>query len=150
MLPCAVEPFRKSGGEVRRVAAAISSGRRPPVRRVSSPPNRASDIVLQPPAGSSRGPRSRRGDGKTHRVVVLAAIKQKYDVNIEGTIYGWSEPTITAPQIRGLGGFEPSVPIIEVDLKDNSERTLGEGERVELRPGIGRRQDPQCLSLNAR
>lgn len=66
-----------------------------------------------------------------------AETKQKYDVNIEGTIYGWPEPTITAAQIRELAGFEPSVPIIEIDLKDNTERTLGDGERVELRPGIG-------------
>lgn len=64
-------------------------------------------------------------------------IKQKYDVNIEGTIYGWSEPTITAAEIRELAGFEPSVPIIEVDLKDNTERTLVDGDKVQLRPGIG-------------
>ena len=63
--------------------------------------------------------------------------KQKYDVNIEGTIHDWSEPTITPAQIRALAGFDDSQPVIEVDLRDNSERTLAEGERVELRPGLG-------------
>jgi hypothetical protein len=65
------------------------------------------------------------------------AIRQKYDVNVEGTIYGWSEPTITAAQIRMLAGFDDAQPMIEVDLKDNTERTLVEGVPVHLRPGLG-------------
>lgn len=61
--------------------------------------------------------------------------EKTYDINIEGTIHLWHEPTITPAEIRGLAGFEGDQPIIEVDLRDNSERTLNEGESVELSPG---------------
>jgi hypothetical protein len=61
--------------------------------------------------------------------------EKTYEVNIEGTIHLWHEPTITPAQIRQLAGFEGDQPIIEVDLRDNSERTLSEGEAVELSPG---------------
>jgi hypothetical protein len=60
-----------------------------------------------------------------------------YVVNVEGVDHDWSSPTITVADIRILGGFAPTDAVIEVDLKDNSERTLSEDEVVEIKPGIG-------------
>jgi hypothetical protein len=61
--------------------------------------------------------------------------QKTYEVNIEGTIHTWHDATITPAQIRELAGFEGDQPIIEVDLADNTERTLQEGELVKLSPG---------------
>jgi hypothetical protein len=61
----------------------------------------------------------------------------KYVVNLEGTEHPWDSETITVPQIRELGGWEPSLPVVEVNLQDNTERTLGEDEVVTLKPGHG-------------
>ncbi|MFN8215674.1 MAG: multiubiquitin domain-containing protein [Solirubrobacterales bacterium] len=61
----------------------------------------------------------------------------KYDVNIEGTIHEWQEPEITVAQIRELGDYAAGQEVIEVDLKDQSERVLAEGESVKLKPGKG-------------
>ena len=60
-----------------------------------------------------------------------------YLVNVEGVDHDWPNPTITTAQIRELGGFAATDPVIEVDLGDNSERTLAENETVEIKPGIG-------------
>jgi hypothetical protein len=62
---------------------------------------------------------------------------QKYVVNVEGVDHDWPSPAITTAQIRELGGFAAADPVIEVDLRDNSERTLAEDEVVEIKPGIG-------------
>jgi hypothetical protein len=61
----------------------------------------------------------------------------KYEVNIEGALYEWGRSTITVAEIRGLAKFDASQPLVEVDLKDNTERTLAEDEVVELKPGKG-------------
>lgn len=61
----------------------------------------------------------------------------KFEVNIEGTIYPWDSETITVPEIRQLGSLPADLPVIEVDLKTNEERTLAEDEVVELKPGKG-------------
>ena len=61
----------------------------------------------------------------------------KYAIDIEGSVYPWDEPTITVPQIRMLGGLPTDVPVIEIDLQTNEERTLPEDEVVELKPGLG-------------
>jgi hypothetical protein len=61
----------------------------------------------------------------------------KYRVNVEGVDHDWPHSTITAADIRALGGFAPTDPVVEVNLKDNSERTLTEDEEVEIKPGIG-------------
>jgi hypothetical protein len=63
--------------------------------------------------------------------------KEKYEVNIEGVVHGWDEPTITVPELRTLAGWESSQQVIEVDSKDNAERTLTDAETVELKPGKG-------------
>ena len=60
-----------------------------------------------------------------------------YVVNVEGVDHDWLSPTITTAQIRELGGFAATDPVIEVNLGDNSERTLAENEVVEIKPGIG-------------
>jgi Multiubiquitin len=61
----------------------------------------------------------------------------KFFVNIEGTEYPWDEDTITVPQIRTLGSLPSDVPVLEINLQDNTERTLAENETVELKPGHG-------------
>ncbi len=60
-----------------------------------------------------------------------------YEVNIEGTIHPWDHETITVPQLRELADFGPDQQLLEIDLKDNSERVLGDHEKIELRPGKG-------------
>ena len=60
----------------------------------------------------------------------------KYDVNIEGTIHQWTEPTITVPEIEALGDIPAGQGVVEVNLKDNTERTLDPGDVVTLQPGM--------------
>ena len=60
-----------------------------------------------------------------------------YVVNVEGIDHDWPTSTITAADIRVLGGFAATDPVIEVDLKDNSERTLTDDEVVDIKPGMG-------------
>ncbi len=60
-----------------------------------------------------------------------------YEVDIEGEIREWDKPTITVPELRDLGGLPADMPVIEVDLNDNTERQLEETESVELKPGKG-------------
>ena len=60
----------------------------------------------------------------------------KFFLCIEGTEYPWPEPTIATEQIAELGGWDPSIGVVEVD-RDNNERTLAPGEVVELKPGHG-------------
>ena len=63
--------------------------------------------------------------------------RRTYVVNVEGIDHDWPTSTITAAEIRELGGFAATDPVIEVDLRDNSERTLAEDEVVEIKPGMG-------------
>jgi hypothetical protein len=60
-----------------------------------------------------------------------------YVLNLEGEDHDWDEPTITPNQIREVAGWDARQPIVEVNLDDNSERTLSEGEVVTLKPGHG-------------
>lgn len=66
-----------------------------------------------------------------------AAKGPTYMINIEGREHPWNKGTITVPEIRELAGFAGTDPVIEVDLKDNTERTLAEDEVVEVKPGKG-------------
>ena len=61
----------------------------------------------------------------------------KYFVNIEGAEEPWHEDTISVPQIRTLAGWETNQQVVEVNLDDNSERTLGDTDTVHLKPGHG-------------
>lgn len=62
---------------------------------------------------------------------------KKYIVNLEGTEHSWDRDTISVSEIRDLGGWDTSKPVVEVNLKDNTERTLAEDEVVTLKPGHG-------------
>ena len=63
--------------------------------------------------------------------------KPKFQICIEGALFPWDESTITVPQIRELGGLPEDMPVIEIDLKTNAERTLAEDEVIEVKPGMG-------------
>lgn len=60
-----------------------------------------------------------------------------YYLNIEDNVIAWDNPTITREEIAGLGGWELSQGVVEIDLKSNDTRTLSPGEVVELKPGKG-------------
>ncbi|MGH7412198.1 MAG: hypothetical protein ACREJ6_14225 [Candidatus Methylomirabilis sp.] len=60
----------------------------------------------------------------------------KFFVNIEGTEHPWEKDSITTEEIIALGGWDPSLGVIEID-KDNNERTLTPGEVIEVKPGHG-------------
>jgi len=61
----------------------------------------------------------------------------KYQVDIEGTIYEWDRDTITPAEIRQLGNLPQDTPVLEIDLKDNTQRELSENQAVEIKPGHG-------------
>ncbi len=60
----------------------------------------------------------------------------KFEVDIEGTIHDWNMDTIKTEEIASLGGWDPSVGVIEIDA-DNNETTLAPGAVVVLKPGHG-------------
>jgi hypothetical protein len=76
------------------------------------------------PPAKDAGKGGDRGNGPT------------YHVDIEGTVYDWDQPTITVADIRRLGNLPGDTPVMIVD-EHNNQRTLQEGEVVELKPGIG-------------
>ena len=61
----------------------------------------------------------------------------KYFPNIEGEEKPWDKDTITTEEVIALGGWDPKQGAIEVNLKDNTERTLEPGEEVKIKPGHG-------------
>lgn len=61
----------------------------------------------------------------------------KYEVDIEGQVHEWSSDTITVVELRQLAGYSTDQQMIEVDLKDNTERVLAEDETIQLKPGKG-------------
>ena len=67
----------------------------------------------------------------------MAEQAPKFFLDVEGEITAWDEDTITTEQIADLGGWDVSLGVILIDLKDNTERTLQPGETVELKPGMG-------------
>lgn len=58
---------------------------------------------------------------------------KKFYVDIEGE-YPWERDTITTAEIRTLGNLPANLPVVE-EFPDGTERTLGENETVELKPG---------------
>jgi Multiubiquitin len=60
-----------------------------------------------------------------------------YQVDIEGEVHEWPRDTITVAELRKLAGYGQDQQMIEVDLKDNTERVLADGEAIELKPGKG-------------
>ena len=65
------------------------------------------------------------------------ATKAKYEINIEGMLYPWHDDDITTSQIRQLAGWPPEQQVLEVNLEDNTERTLNDTEVIEVKPGLG-------------
>lgn len=63
--------------------------------------------------------------------------RSKYFVNIEGKEYPWDHATISVPEIRKLGSMPPGAVVLEINLEDNTERTLGDHEVVQIKPGHG-------------
>lgn len=61
----------------------------------------------------------------------------KFYLDIEGNLVPWDQETITTEKVIELGGWDPSVGAIEIDLKDNTERTLQPCEVIQLKPGLG-------------
>jgi hypothetical protein len=61
----------------------------------------------------------------------------RYEVNLDGEIFEWPNPTITVPEIRDLAGWGDDQPVVMVDLKTNDERDLREDEVISLKPGQG-------------
>lgn len=59
---------------------------------------------------------------------------KKYFVNIEGSEYPWDKDAISTAEIRSLGKLPQDLPIVE-EFPDGTERTLQEGEIVQLKPG---------------
>lgn len=61
----------------------------------------------------------------------------KYSINIEGKEIPWDRDTITTEEIISLGGWDPGLGAIEINLKDNTERTLSPREEIKIKPGHG-------------
>ncbi len=61
----------------------------------------------------------------------------KYEVNLDGDVQPWPNPTISVPEIRQLAGWGPDQPVVIVDIKSNDERDLREDEVIDLKPGHG-------------
>jgi len=59
----------------------------------------------------------------------------KYFINIEGKEIPWDKDTITTEETIALGGWDPSLGAFEINLKDNTERTLKPGEVITIKPG---------------
>ncbi len=61
----------------------------------------------------------------------------KFVLDVEGDLIPWDFDNITTEQVAGLGGWDISLGVILIDLKENTERTLAPGESVQLKPGMG-------------
>jgi hypothetical protein len=57
----------------------------------------------------------------------------QYEVLIEGKVHSWDKDTISVADIREIGGLPANTAVVEENLRDGSERTLGEDET--LHPG---------------
>jgi len=60
--------------------------------------------------------------------------EKKYYANVEGTEYLWDKETITVGEIRALRNLPRGLPIVE-EFPNGTEKTLGEGAIVLLKPG---------------
>jgi len=61
----------------------------------------------------------------------------KYSLDIEGVLLPWDKDTITTEEVIELGGWDPSLGAMVVDLKTNTERMLTPEEEIEVKPGMG-------------
>lgn len=58
----------------------------------------------------------------------------KYEVNVEGQIHPWSKGEISVAEIRQVGNLPEDRAVVGVDLSDNHERELPEGEVHQIVP----------------
>lgn len=91
-----------------------------------------------------------QGNGKTEAVpqprdqeeggMETTASDTQFAVTIEDKLYPWSKPTITAGEIKELGGFPEASGVVKVDLVDGTEEELPDSEvhtLPRLEPGKG-------------
>ncbi|HEX8759216.1 MAG TPA: hypothetical protein VF734_04400 [Pseudonocardiaceae bacterium] len=57
----------------------------------------------------------------------------RYEVLIEGKVHPWAKDTISVADIREIGDLPANAAVVEENLRDGTERTLGEDEA--LHPG---------------
>jgi hypothetical protein len=57
----------------------------------------------------------------------------QYEVLIEGKVHPWAKDTISVADIREVGNLPANTAVVEENLRDGTERTLGEDEA--LHPG---------------
>ena len=68
------------------------------------------------------------------------ATDSDYEVTIEDRLYAWSKPTITAAEVRELGGIPGGADVVKVDLITGQEKPLENSDVHELphlEPGKG-------------
>jgi hypothetical protein len=58
----------------------------------------------------------------------------KFQVLIDETLHSWDKETITAAEVRELGGLPSDSPVLKVDLTTNDEQPFGEDEVHKLVP----------------
>lgn len=85
------------------------------------------DLVVEGPRGVSQ-------DTDANAVCMEEEARKKFYVEIEDKEYPWDKATITTQEIRRLGNLPPDLPVIE-EQPIGTERTLGENEAIEIKPG---------------
>jgi hypothetical protein len=69
-----------------------------------------------------------------------ATPETEFEVTIEDRLYPWTKPTITAAEIRELGGIPTGTEVIRLDLVNGTEEPLHDSDVHELprlEPGKG-------------
>jgi hypothetical protein len=69
-----------------------------------------------------------------------SATGSDYEVTIEDRLYPWDKPTITAAEVRQLGGIPAGADVVKVDLITGKENPLDNSDVHELprlEPGKG-------------
>lgn len=74
---------------------------------------------------------------KEEKLTKMQGKGPKFNLNIEGELIPWDKDTIITEEVIELGGWNPGLGAILIDLKTNQERTLNPGEVIEVKPGMG-------------
>lgn len=64
----------------------------------------------------------------------------EYEVTIEDRLHRWAKPTITAAEIRQLGGMPDEADVMRVDLVEGTEERMSDSDvhnLPRLQPGKG-------------
>lgn len=62
--------------------------------------------------------------------------RAKFEIDIEGALKPWDRDEITTEEIASLGGWDPSLGVLKVNLEDGTEETLQPGQVIKITPGI--------------